>query len=138
MRKKSSVPRYMLYSAHDLEVAGLWELFRPINYQYHSIPYASNFKMSLWYDSNCPTYHQNQNQLKNKCLQLSMSANGVQLAFTNKTAEENSTHIVDTSRNYIPYEEGHEFLVRMSYDNDGYSRKAIDHNCLSNLSEPIN
>ena len=42
--------RYILYSAHDVQVANVLAWLQPVDYQYVDVPYASNFFFELSYD----------------------------------------------------------------------------------------
>lgn len=45
--------RYLLYSAHDVQVANVLSWLQPVDYQFVDVPYVSNLHFELSYDEEC-------------------------------------------------------------------------------------
>lgn len=45
--------RYVIYSAHDYQIANMLEFFHFIDFDYYQVPYCSQFYIELHYDSQC-------------------------------------------------------------------------------------
>lgn len=45
--------RYMMYSAHDVQVANVLQWLQPEDFTYADVPYASSFHFELRYDETC-------------------------------------------------------------------------------------
>lgn len=71
----SSVPRYLLYSAHDTQIANLLWNFAP-NYNFTSIPYAASFVMELKLDRECASGRTGQSQYLERCLGVGIKYDG--------------------------------------------------------------
>ena len=45
--------RYMVYSAHDVQVANVLQWLQPVDFEVVDVPYVSNFHFELKYDETC-------------------------------------------------------------------------------------
>ncbi len=63
----------MMYSAHDTQLAMVWEFLNPTNYDPFFIPYSSFIHMELFKDEKC-----NEKDL-NACFHVLFSMNGEEL-----------------------------------------------------------
>ena len=69
--------KYMIYSAHDVQVESIIVQLKPTNdFNHDNCPFASSFTMELKYDSECLTL-----QKSEECFTVSLLYNGIALAF---------------------------------------------------------
>ncbi len=85
----------MMYSAHDTQMAMIWEFLAPTNYDPFFIPYASFMQMELYKDEKCT------NKNIDECFYVLFTMNGQELQLNIDKCK---------NKNLCPYPDVREFL----------------------------
>jgi len=74
--ESETIPKYMMYSAHDNQIANLWVHLQPVNFSYDYIPYSSYITMQLYMDQDCIKNNQLEIEEKADCFIINLISNG--------------------------------------------------------------
>ena len=138
-------PKYMQYSAHDVQIANMWEFLGHKDWQ--TIPYASSVAFELSYDALCIEVLLRVTEDLEKhltdfhhCFGVRVSANGK--AFALETPPEHPDVYVPreddkakkaketTMRgDFVKYDSFVKIMTQRSFNKEGYSADVVNRNC---------
>lgn len=78
--EKNTDMRYVLYSAHDTQIANLLEFFSFDDFHYTAVPFTSQFYLEVYANEDCMNQHASDEQaIYSSCVRVHMTFQGQQL-----------------------------------------------------------
>ena len=126
-----NVPKYLQYSAHDSQIANMWQFLGHHNWTY--IPYASSVTIQLDFDPLCleirlAMMQDRKHSQFHSCFGVKVSANGQPIKF-HLTPEQEQAKQTAMAGDYVTYDHFLRLMKANSYNQEGYATSLVNQNC---------